>query len=108
MQVETLVDPAGAKLWRIQTPKSLSRATDTTGGKMWSLSENAGPMFLLVSACFTIACFVEVHTRLKENERAKAKHVKNASVELSIRSPLILALVSGLIFLITLVKVSIK
>ncbi len=75
---------------------------------MWSLSENAGPMFLLVSACFTIACFVEVHTRIKENERSKAKHVKNSGTELSIKSPLILALISGFVFLITLIKVSIK
>ena len=75
---------------------------------MWSLSENAGLMFLLVSACFTIACFIEVHTRLKENERSTAKHVKNSSVDLSIRAPLVLALISSVVFLITLVKVTMK
>lgn len=75
---------------------------------MWSLSENAGPMFLLVCACLSIACLVEVHTRLKENERFKGKRGKNEVVELSIKSPLILAIISGVAFLVMLVKVSIK
>jgi hypothetical protein len=70
---------------------------------MWSLSENAASMFAIVSACFAVACLVEVHTRFKENEKYKGKR---DYVDLKLQPPLMLALIGGLAFLVTLAKLA--
>ncbi len=66
---------------------------------MFSLSDNAGTLALVVVGCLSLGCIIEAITRARENRQRIANRQKP---ELKVAPPLFLAIGSGIGFLVLL------